>query len=99
MTLVVKLEIHPGGDSSQSREIGRVEIANIGDLSAKSDYRYEFVNTESGWPGQVGTVEDHCREHGAWMLLAKVLRSAFRLDQRMFTKRDNQAGEIPEPVR
>lgn len=96
MTLIVKLEIHPGGDSSRARELGRVEIANMSDLSAKSDYRYEFVNTESGWPGTVGTFEGHYREHGAWMLLAKVLRNAFRLDQRMFTKRDNQAGEIPE---
>jgi hypothetical protein len=94
MTLVVKLEIHPGGDASQAREIGRVKIANIGDLSAKSDYRYEFTNTESGWPGQVGVVEGHYREHGAWMLLAKVLRSAFRLDPRMFTKRDKQAGKV-----
>jgi hypothetical protein len=45
----------------------------------------------------VTTVEGHYREHGAWMLLAKVLRSAFRLDRRMFTKRDNQAGEIQRP--
>jgi glyoxylate utilization-related uncharacterized protein len=97
MTLVVKLEIHPGGDSSRAREIGRVEIANMSNLSAKSDYRYEFVNTETGWPGTVGVVEGHYREHGAWMLLAKVLRSAFRLDRRMFTKRDNQAGEIQRP--
>ena len=36
--IIVKIELHPGGDHSKAREIGRLKIANIGGTSARGNY-------------------------------------------------------------
>lgn len=72
MTLRVKLEIVPFGNESKIREIGRLDIFNMG--------RVEFGHCEYGTidlsPEQIGlhtrTVL-HRRDNGAWHLVKKVL--------------------------
>lgn len=76
--LIVKLEIHPGGDSSRAREIGRLEIANISELADVSDYLYKFPSADP-FISRAGKVTGHQRNQpaGAWQLVRKVLNDAF----------------------
>jgi hypothetical protein len=77
--LVVRIEIHPGGDSSRKREIGRLEIANLSDLAAVSDYECTFFE-QSTIPGEPMRrhdsfgVYDHKRSDGAWKLVLRALK-------------------------
>lgn len=68
--LVVILEIHPGGDASRKREIGRAEISNLTELAEVSDYAVTFSG-ESGVSSEV--VKGHRRKTGAWTLVRKAL--------------------------
>jgi hypothetical protein len=80
--LVVKLEIHPGGDSSRAEEIGRLEIANISDLAPVSDYSYEFHPVRKPFLPLRGIVSGHKRDQpmGAWKLVRKVLVHVFGVE-------------------
>lgn len=74
--LVVKLELHPGGDASRAREIGRMEIANVSELAPVSDYRVAVTkrwmvgNEETSETGYF-EICSHRRSDGAWTLVRR----------------------------
>ena len=76
--IVVKIEIHPGGDSRQAREIGRILIANVSGLAEDSSYIAE-VKTEGSEDLGIApvnkrlNVKGHQRSAGVLRLLARVL--------------------------
>lgn len=74
--LVVKLEIHPGGDSSKAEEIGRLDIANLSALAPTSDYQFRIAGGGYLEP-KLGRVYDHERDDGAWRLVYDVLCDEF----------------------
>jgi len=69
--LVVKLEVHPGGDASQAYEIGRAEIANVSGLAPVSDYVVRVRDGEK-WSKRFD-VRSHRRDDGAWKLVLRAL--------------------------
>lgn len=76
--LVVKVEIWPGGNEAAAREIGRMEMANISDLAAVSDYSVQIVQAATprlGVPAfnEQVTVEGHARRDGPWRLVKRAL--------------------------
>lgn len=68
--LVVILEIHPGGDASRRREIGRAEIENLSELAEVSDYAVKFRG-EAGMGTEA--IKGHRRKSGAWTLVRKAI--------------------------
>jgi hypothetical protein len=73
----VIVEIWPGGVQTRKREIARMDISNISELSAISSYVVEassVPNPLSKNPTALsarGTIEGHRRADGIWPLLAK----------------------------
>lgn len=76
--LVVKIEIHPGGDCRQAREIGRILITNVSGLAEDSSYIAK-VKTEGSEELGIApvnkklVVKAHHRSTGVLRLLARVL--------------------------
>lgn len=80
--LVVRVEIHPGGDSSHAREIDTLYVWNISALADESDYLYRW----SSRPSPEDTVADgliigHRRSDGAWELVRKILQTEYTYDE------------------
>lgn len=73
MTLRVILQIVPRGDETQVREIGRLDINNMGrDTSGLS--HYEILNLSRGEAGQYQREILHDREDGAWRLVEAAIK-------------------------
>lgn len=76
MTLRVKLEIVPFGDESRTREIGRLDIFNQGEVP-RTDGLYNYgvieLTPTRGWLWSDSVV--HERQKGAWELVRNVLES------------------------
>ena len=72
--LVVKVFVHPFGDASQEREIGSIEISNMGGDDV--DGLYDAIVEEDGVT--VRRVKDlwHRRSRGALALVSAVLEKA-----------------------
>jgi hypothetical protein len=78
MSLIVKIEMHPSGDPHRAQEVATIEIENVSNLAAVSDYVWR-LNTDGlcKSPTQrVGKVYRHRRDDGALELLRKVLEKA-----------------------
>lgn len=76
--LVVKIELHPGGDERRAVEIGRVIISNVGGSGvAYATYAYEVTDDRVAASARpIGTKRgyvEHERARGAWALLHQVL--------------------------
>jgi len=74
--LVVKLELWPGGNPARAREIGRVDIANVGGDPDFADYA---VSLQAGrdWNDRAGSVTGHDRQLPAWVLVSRALRAVW----------------------
>ena len=75
--LVVKVEVHPGGDEKRAFLIGRLTITNVEELSGTvSDYRAELTDTLRAqvvhYSGQQAIVT-HDRTRSAWHLIQRAL--------------------------
>lgn len=68
--LVVKVELWPGGDSAQCRELGRVAIGNLSGLSAISDYAVVIWDSDGE---RTAVVRGHERAKGFWPLVSRAL--------------------------
>ena len=44
--MLIKIEIHPGGDASRAREIRRIKIANMGEDSTRPIYQCVLFDSE-----------------------------------------------------
>lgn len=74
--LVIEIEIHPGGDSSQSRCIERLYVGNVSNLADVSDYAVYDKDPRRGTPPMpTATVAGHRRDDGAVALAAKVCQA------------------------
>jgi hypothetical protein len=74
----VTVEHRPNGNCAHAREIARMEIGNIADHAAASDYEISASNEadpRSGQPAFVasGMTVRHRREDSIWMLVAKAV--------------------------
>lgn len=70
MVLRVKLEIVPFGDEANAREIGRLDIFNIGEaIGRKPMYEYGVIEMSPGEGGLHSTQVYHHRPDGAWALV------------------------------
>lgn len=74
--LVVKLEMHPGGNPDRAKEIGKVEIVSVSEHADVSDYAYEISADDSAIA--TGLVTSHPRSSGAWLLVARALYDALQ---------------------
>jgi len=77
----ITVEVWPGGFADGKRTIGAMNIANVSDLAAVSDYKADIW--EAGNPmtrrdeRQCSVhVRGHVRSLGVWTLIAKVLKQA-----------------------
>lgn len=71
--LRVLLQILPSGDECRTREIGRLEIANVYEFADVSDYSWQLFH--NGKPFKSGVLGGHHRKTGAWRLVRRVLSS------------------------
>ena len=72
----VTIKIWPGGCEARAREVARMNIANISDLAAVSDYEIwasSDAHRPSGQPAfeASGKVVSHKRKDSIWVLVAK----------------------------
>lgn len=84
--LVLKLEIHPNGDSSRKRTIGEALIYNDGGNEDVADYQIA-VSREGGFPDfsamqkdqieREGRIQGFDRARGAWALVGEALSLLF----------------------
>ena len=79
--ILVKIELHPGGDETCAQEIGRIVIANVSGLAATSNYRCHVETTGCADLGIAPvskqlTVKGHHRASGVLKLLSRVLNLA-----------------------
>jgi hypothetical protein len=68
--LVVKLELWPFGEKAAAREIGRIEIGNVGGTAERGRYDAQATGEAAGM--LVSTAMHairHSREEGAWKLV------------------------------
>lgn len=72
MTLRVKLEVVRFGDETDVREIGRLDISNLGHVTPDK-CEYEVIEAK-GRPGLYNMAVLHDRDDGAWKLVAKVIK-------------------------
>lgn len=70
--LVVKLEVHPGGDSSRPESIGELRIGNVSNLAEVSDYMASVLDGKGRCTGMLH-VKGHHRSDGAWALVRQVI--------------------------
>lgn len=75
MTLRVIVQIIPYGDESRMKEIGRLNISNVGPVPQPDTYAYRIVDGGTEWVDFV----THKRADGFWVLIHKALTSMFRL--------------------
>ena len=79
MTLRVKLEIVPFGREEKAREIGRLDINNVGEcmfhqfVGSECQYSVIMLEPERNYAGMFPNTVSHFRSEGAWALLKKVL--------------------------
>jgi hypothetical protein len=74
--LVVKLEIWPHGNEGRAREIGRMQVANVGGDVTIGDYSAAIMR-DRGAPG-FGEVKQWPRlERDVWQLIASAILSTF----------------------
>lgn len=81
--LVVKVEVHPGGDASRAHEIGELYIWNVSGLADTSDYEFSFFDPRPALAEGAdrkdvveGRVRGHKRAKGPWVLIRRVLAAA-----------------------
>jgi len=79
--IVVQISVHPSGDPINSREIARMSIGNISDMSEISNYivfATEDKNPLTHKPARRTTTEvkDHHRTQSVWALIAKAAQKA-----------------------
>lgn len=73
MTLRVKLEIVPFGEEEKAREIGRLDINNIGVRCGLG--AYSVINLSPKHIGMHTDMVYHERSKGAWALVRQVLEN------------------------
>ena len=83
--LVVTINLVPGGYEPMRRTIASMQIANISDLAAVSDYRIEASETGNplaGTPARNAqcVVRGHSRAQSVWILLAKASEEIMKAD-------------------
>jgi len=76
--LVLKLELWPQGDRAKARDLGTLEIGNVGGDADEGDYRCMLTEpVESGGSlvarGRGCKVRGWRRANGAWALVAEAL--------------------------
>lgn len=77
MTLRVRLEIVQHGDESRVREIGRLDINNLGCPEREDGQEtclYQVIEMTPKSGGEHKEHVYHFRPQGAWELVAKVIR-------------------------
>lgn len=77
--LVVTVEVWPGGNLARRTVVGRMELANVSQLAAVSDYEghvtdYGAHRVTSAQRVDI-RVEGHVRADGVWELVEKALRA------------------------
>jgi hypothetical protein len=75
--LIVKIEIWPGGNEANAKEVARAAFGNVSDLADISDYCGLFTS-DDGTEKPV-FVKNHNRSDGCWVLLAKALKTSRRI--------------------
>jgi hypothetical protein len=68
-TILVRVELWPGGDPSRRREIAKMAIANASDLADTSDY--VAVRFDDRGTFEAFAVRGHRRVAGVWALVAR----------------------------
>lgn len=67
--LLVRIEIHPNGDSSRARTLSEMRIANVGGTVEYGDYAVELGDRKA-------SVTGHSRlTSPVWVLVSKALRA------------------------
>lgn len=80
--LLIRVELHPGGDSVRAKTIATARIGNISDLADVSDY---VVRAQEIGAQHLGVlpresefrIEGHLRKQSVWALVAAVARRAY----------------------
>lgn len=72
MSLLVTVQLHPGGDRHRAKTLGTVEIANVSELEAIADYR---VAALFEGPVVQARVTGHRRSDGWQVLLRRALEA------------------------
>lgn len=96
--LVIKVELWPGGDAGERREIAHMRISNISNLAERSDYR--IVATEqpsdiTGMPDGMSesfVVQNHKRRQSVWAIVGRAAYSAVTHWSFREMARENQAA-------
>ena len=74
--LVVKFEMYPAGDEARKYEIGRLELANVSNLAAISDYDvYAYLEKRVHCHFRL---KKHERARGAFVLVERALAEALK---------------------
>lgn len=73
--IVVKIEIWPYGDEAARREIGRMQIANVGGDADMGQYEVTLSDDESGPSFKKYHLDHFPRQRGFWWLLHRALRT------------------------
>ena len=74
--LRIIVQLVPGGAEHRKRELGRVELSNLSNTAARSDYSIEAdegpneVTGGCAWESR-GMLSGHDREQSVWALVAK----------------------------
>lgn len=80
--IVVKVELWPGGDMSKAREIASMNISNVSNLAARSDYRVIVDEQPSDITGMTDgmnenfVVQNHKRRQSVWAIVGRAAYSA-----------------------
>ena len=70
--LRLTLEVVPQGDNTHTRHIGTFHIARTTDNHNPENYKYYVYKADGEWV-EVGRVEQHLYENGAWELCRRAL--------------------------